>query len=83
MFICSKGELYQTQWQLIAIPSSDNNKCSFSAKRNLGIYFGFSVFTFFISENRLALFDFLFCNPNSDFGFYISQLRFSFRSSAF
>ena len=59
------------------------NKCTFSAKRNLGIYFAFSVFTFFISEKRLPLFDFPFCNPNSDFGFYISQLRFSFRSYAF
>ena len=48
----------------------ENNKCTFSAKQYFGIYFWFFSITFFISDKRLPLFDFPFCNPNSDFLFF-------------
>ena len=47
-----------------------HNKCTFSAKQYFGIYFWFFSITFFISDKRLPLFDFPFCNPNSDFLFF-------------
>ena len=54
---------YQRAWKGL-------NKCTFSAKQYFGIYFWFFSITFFISDKRLPLFDFPFCNPNSDFLFF-------------